>query len=287
MMRIDPALSLMWRTPTTVQIGFPTPVVIAELTPVEEHLLVALRAGCNSTAFYGLGRTLGLSEQACDAFAARMRPSFETRRSSRLRVGIDGIGRCAETLVRLLSQSFDVRSVTAADVSHERLAADTRVHSQQRARAARTSDGWRPEIVVIIANYALTGARAGVWLRREIPHLAVILGDRTSRIGPLVHAGDGPCLSCVEMHAMDADPARAAMLAQLYGKPCGGETALACAEISTVVARVLSAEVEGGLAAGEVLDLDGTTGLWTSGSTSTCSRCSCRALRENETVTAA
>ena len=39
MMRIDPALSLMWRTPTTVQIGFPTPVVIAELTPAQAATL--------------------------------------------------------------------------------------------------------------------------------------------------------------------------------------------------------------------------------------------------------
>jgi hypothetical protein len=282
MIRIDPTLSLVWRTPTTVQIGFPLAVVTAELTPVEEHLLVALRAGCNWAALYGLGQTLGISRNECERFVARFELSLE-HSAPRRRVGIDGSGACAEALVRLLSHSFDVRTVNAASIAPERLAPDTRVHSQKRARAARESDGWRPDIVVVVSSYAITAARAGVWLRREIPHLGVVTGDRTSRVGPLVTAGNGPCLSCVEMQAMDSDPARAAMLAQLLGKPCGGESALVCAELATVVTRVIAS----GLQPGEVLELDVATGLWTGESISTCSRCSCRALPRSEMVTAA
>lgn len=283
MMRIDPTLCLVWRTPTTVQIGFPKAVVVAEVTAVEEHLLVALRAGCNTVALHGLGRGLGLTPAQCDAFAARFEESFESRRARRMRVGVDGVGRLAETIVRLLAHEHDVRCVNAADVGHERLAPDTRVHSQRRARAARESDGWRPDLVIVVGTYAITPARAGVWLRREIPHVGVVVGDRTSRVGPLVTAGDGPCLSCIEMQAVDTDPARVAMLAQLVGKPCGGENALVCTELAGVVARVVTS----GLEPGECLELDATTGLWTSESLSTCSRCSCRALPENGTATAA
>lgn len=224
-----------------------------------------------------------MTPEQCDAFAARFEASFESRRPRRLRVGIDGVGRLAETIARLLAHEHDVRSVNAASVGHERLAPDTRVHSQRRARMARDGDGWRPDLVIVVAAYAITPARAGVWLRREIPHLGVIVGDRTSRVGPLVRAGEGPCLSCVEMEAVDADPARVAMLAQLVGKPCGGENALVCTELAGVVARVVAS----GLDVGENLELDGTTGLWTTESLSTCSRCSCRALPENGTATAA
>jgi hypothetical protein len=274
MMRIDPRLSLVWRTPDTVQIGFPVAVVAAKLTPAQEHLLVALRAGANDSALYGLAKTRGISREDCAAFVEVLRPAFEPPHTPRVRVGVDGHGAAAEAIVRLLSSTCDVRWVNAASVAHERLSPDRRIPSAARARAEREGQPWRPDLVVVIATFAISQARCGVWLRREIPHLGVVIGDSVSRVGPLVHAGVGPCLSCVEMQAADADPSRAAMLSQLHGKPSGGENTLVSAELATVVTRVASL----GLAVGEVLELDAATGLWTSESISTCLRCSCRAL---------
>jgi hypothetical protein len=283
MLRIDPSLSLVWRTPTSIQIGFPSPVVQTELIPPEEHLLVALRAGANWTSLMGLSEIYGLSPEDCRAFVRRIEPAFVIEAQHRQRVGIDGHGATAQAIARLLAATCDVRFINAAMVEHERLAPDRRISAHKRARIEKELDRWRPDAVVIVGTYAISGARNGVWLRREIPHLGVILGDRESRVGPFVRPGHGPCLSCVEMSAMDADPARLAMLAQLAGKPCGGETALVSAEVATIVARVLADELK----PGEVMRLDATTGLWTVETTSTCSRCSCRALREIETVAVA
>lgn len=283
MLRIDPALSLIWRTPTSIQIGFPTPVVRTEISPAEEHLLVALRAGANWTSLLGLGSIHGLTPDACRAFVHRIEPAFQAPPQRRQRVGIDGHGTTAEAIARLLSNRCDVRFINAAMVGPERLAPDRRISATKRARIERERDQWRPEVVVVVGAYAISGARSGVWLRREIPHLGVVIGDREARVGPLVRAGESPCLSCVEMTAMDVDPARLAMLAQLTGKPCGGESALVGAEVATIVARVLVDQLE----PAEVMRLDSVTGLWTAERSSTGSRCSCRALRESETVVVA
>jgi hypothetical protein len=77
MMRIDPTLSLVWRTPTSIQIGFPRAVVATEVTAIEEHLLVALRSGVNETALAGLAATLNVSRSFCDAFIDRVRPALD------------------------------------------------------------------------------------------------------------------------------------------------------------------------------------------------------------------
>jgi hypothetical protein len=291
-MRIDPLLSLVWRTPETVQVGFPVAVVTATLTPAQEHLLVALRSGSNASALYGLARTLGITRAECDSFVDTLRPAFAPVGRSRLRVGVDGSGQTAVAIARLLATSCDVRSVNAASVSHRRLAVDRRLSRAARERAAKAESlepTWRPDVVVLVDTYAVTSARCGVWLRREIPHLSVIIGDTVSRVGPFVRPGDGPCLSCVEMNAIDADNSRPAILAQLLGKPSGGESALVSAELAAVVARaVLAGESEeSSLAVGEALELDSATGLWTGVSISTCSRCSCRALPGIETTAVA
>ena len=291
-MRIDPQLSLAWRTPDTVQIGFPVAVVIATLTPAQEHLLVALRSGSNASALHGLAKTLGVSRAECDEFVELMRPAFALVGGTRLRVGVDGSGQTAVAIARLLSSFCEVRSVNASSVSHERLAVDRRLSRAARERAAKAEalePAWRPNVVVLVDTYAVTNARCGVWLRREIPHLSVVIGDTVSRVGPLVRPGAGPCLSCVEMNLMDADPSRPAILAQLLGKPSGGESALVSAELASVVARVVRAgeSDENSLAVGEALELDAATGLWTGVSISTCSRCSCRALPRIETTAVA
>lgn len=297
MMRIDPTLSLIWRTPTSIQIGFPDAVVVTELTALEERLLVALRTGCNLEAYYGMGATLGASRTQCDTFADRISPSFEKTAARRARIGIDyvgsdGSGETATALANLLATVCDVRSVNAANVPHQRLAADHRIHSSKRtARGGCEGTSWQPDLVIVLAHFAITPARAGVWLRREIPHMAVIVGDRTTRIGPLVQAGRGPCLSCVEMLTCDADPTRTAMLAQLASRPCSGASPLVNAEIATVATRVVQAHMDlsrdDSLEPGEVLKLDASTGLWTNEKISMCSRCSCRALPENGTAAAA
>jgi hypothetical protein len=43
--------------------------------------------------------------------------------------------------------------------------------------------------------------------RPGVPHLAVTIRDGTPVIGPFVPATGGPCLSCLDLHRKDRDPA--------------------------------------------------------------------------------
>ena len=263
MLRIDPALALVWRTPTCVQVGVPDPVVVAELTPAQEHLLVALRAGVSAVALDAIGRMQGLTAAEVAAFVDAFDACLERPAPPRLRVGIDGVGATAEWIGHLLGSFCEVRAVVSAPPS------------------------WKPDLVVVLGAFAIAPARAGAWLSRDVPHLAVVLADRSVRVGPLVLPGRTACVTCGELARADADPSWRGILAQLHGKPAGVESALVAVEVATVVTRWVQEFVRGVGATGEVLMLDATTGLWTSDVTSPWPKCSCLALPENGMADAA
>ncbi len=272
MLRIDPALALVWRTPTCVQVGVPDPVVVAELAPAQEHLLVAVRAGVSAVALDAIGRMQGLSAADVADFVALFDASLERPAVARLRVGVDGVGATADWIGHLLGSFCEVRAVNSAPPS------------------------WKPDLVVVLGAFAIAPARAGAWLSRDVPHLAVVLADRSVRVGPLVRPGRSACVTCGELARADADPSWRGILAQLHGKPAGVESVLVAVEVASVVARWVQEFVRG---AGdgddsfeadgrsEVLTLDATTGLWTSDVTSPWPKCSCLALPENGMADAA
>mgnify|MGYP000181463093 CR=1 FL=1 len=263
MLRIDPALALVWRSPTCVQVGVPDPLVVHEITPAQEHLLVALRAGVSSIAFDAIARMQGISATECAQFLSVFRPSLQQDARLRLRVGVDGSGTAADWIAHALGEHCEVRAVFGAPPK------------------------WHPDLVVLVDSFAISPARAGVWLSRDIPHLGVTLSDQSVRVGPLVLPGETACLMCAELARADADPAWRAILSQLHDRPAGVESRLVSMEVGTVVARWVQAFGRNELEKGEVLRLDGATGLWTADVLEPWSQCSCLALPENGTAAAA
>ena len=265
MLRIDPSLALVWRTPTCVQVGVPDALVVAELSPAQEHLLVALRTGVSAVAFEAIGRMQGLGPGDVAAFLERFDACLEPAGRPRLRVGIDGLGATADWIGYLLGPFCEVRSVHGA------------------------APKWMPDLVVVLGAFAIAPARAAAWLSRDVPHLGVVLADRSARVGPLVIPGSSACLTCGELARADADANWRGMLAQLHGKPAGVESQLVAVEVASVVVRWVQAFVRGdeSLSSGEVLTLEATTGLWTSDELSPWPKCSCLALPENGTAAVA
>jgi bacteriocin biosynthesis cyclodehydratase domain-containing protein len=99
----------------------------------------------------------------------------------------------------------------------------------------------RPEIAVIVAHFVIEPEDHGRWLRRDIPHLAVVFGDETVCVGPIIRPGAGPCLYCLERHRTDSDSARPAMVSQLWQRRSGLESTLVAHEVATTVARLVLA----------------------------------------------
>ncbi len=88
----------------------------------------------------------------------------------------------------------------------------------QRAEGAHPRFGpmvKQPDLVVLAAMGAIPPDAGEPWLRRGIPHLALVVQGHRVQIGPLVAGGKGPCLSCLDLHRRDRDAAWPALLSQL------------------------------------------------------------------------
>ena len=127
-----------------------------------------------------------------------------------------------------------------------------------RVVAAEAHD--RPHFAIAVGHHVLPPELHGHWLRRDVPHLPVVLTDFATVIGPVVLPGDGPCLHCLELHRRDADPAWPAIAAQLLGRSSMAESAAGASEAAAVVARVIDAWTNGREVGRAAIRLDAATG---------------------------
>lgn len=96
-----------------------------------------------------------------------------------------------------------------------------------------------PDAVVLVGSGALDPAGYDPWLALDVPHLAVLVRECDAVVGPLVRAGRGCCLRCVELYRTDRDPEWPRVAAQVatgwtgWCDPVVGEqvAALAAAEV--------------------------------------------------------
>jgi hypothetical protein len=112
------------------------------------------------------------------------------------------------------------------------LAPGTRTHALARREDATFVVQVGPPTTPV-ALYALA--------QRRIPHLSVALRDGMAVVGPLVQPGGRPCLSCVELHRTDRDPAWPGLAAQLATPDAkarwpGGPPVPACAASTALLA---------------------------------------------------
>jgi bacteriocin biosynthesis cyclodehydratase domain-containing protein len=121
----------------------------------------------------------------------------------------------------------------------------------------------RPDVAIAVGHHVLPPELHGHWLRRDVPHLPVVLTDSATVVGPLVRPGDGPCLHCLELHHRDADPAWPAIASQLLGRRSLAESAIGASETAAVVARLVLGWVAGDDVGRASLRIDAASGART------------------------
>ena len=150
------------------------------------------------------------------------------RRRSSARVVVDGSGSLVSEIARLLR---------AAGVGE--------VRSGWYAAAADDHDpGTADPAVVVCVGSRLPRDRARDWSRRGVVHLPVVTRPGSVDIGPLVVAGAGPCLRCVELTDAASRPAHVDDAEDLVadgqsGGPTTVEASLAAVVAGTVAMLVL------------------------------------------------
>ena len=217
--RIDPALPLVWRSPTELQLGGLTPrVVMRDPGGLETGLVAALRHGASTSTLRTIGAGLDGTPAEVDRVLELLAPAFYeptdvSRPASDGPTGlvvVDAEGEVARLLLANLG-ALGHRAVGVDDADAGDLA---------------TAD---VAVAVVAAAWVVPPARHLPWLRRDVPHLSVVDDERGITIGPLVEPGRGPCLRCIELARRDADTAWPAIAAQPrqvprgWNHPCRGD----------------------------------------------------------------
>lgn len=232
-LRLDPRHPMLWRTPSSLQFGAdPTLLRLDEVTQTQERLLAALAVGVGRS---GLTMIAGGREDLVDRLLAALEPVLsgppvETGRV----VSVSGTG----PIVRPLSETLQALGVRLVDAP---------------VGAAR------PELAVLVHGYVIPPTLHGMWLRRDVAHLPVVLSDGGVSIGPLVEPGAGPCLLCIELHRRDADRAWPAIAAQLLGRTPPASAALAL-EAAALAARTVLDRLDHGPGQPISVRIDAATG---------------------------
>lgn len=234
-LRLDPAQPAVWRSPDSLQFGVDAPTVVLDaVSTAEERMLAALTAGVTRSGLEMIAGTAGATTGAAGRLLEVLAPALQ------------GDDRAAGGPVALVGGSGTTRLI--GDMLRER-----GIHAAIGAEDAR--------LAVIVSDHVIAPEEHGRWLRRDVPHLPVVFGDRVVRIGPVVEPGSSACLFCLERHRTDADAAWPAIASQLWGRTSPLHSALTDAEAAAIAARRILERIERGPAAQAVsTELDAATG---------------------------
>jgi bacteriocin biosynthesis cyclodehydratase domain-containing protein len=260
-LQLDPRLPLVWRTPQSLQFGVDRPAVV--LDPVsgpEERMIAALVTGVTRPGLGVVADGAGADTAQVDALLHRITPAL---RAQGLPAG----------------QNHDV-SVTGCSLTAERVRAALVDATLSRPSAEATAPAVRsPSLAVIVAHYVIDPEDQSRWLRRDVPHLPIVVSDAGVHIGPIIEPGTGPCLHCLERHRTDADAAWPAIAAQLWGRVSHIESAALALEVAGAVVRLVAARLEAGPGVSSLsTTLDAATGTRTTREWHPHPECGCAAL---------
>ncbi len=275
-LQLDPRFPLVWRSPHSLQLGVDRPAaVLHDVTDAQERMVSALVSGISRPGLAMVARSAGADVGEVDellrAVAGAMRPPAASTPPHS--VVLVGHGATVDRLAECLAGAGVVPRVVGLD--------------DEEAASGEAGVG------VIVAHYVVDPAYFGLWLRRDRPHLAVLFGDASVRIGPMVEPGIGPCLWCVERARSDIDAAWPAIASQLWGRRSRHDAGLVATEAAALASRMILArlvvQAPGAASAAEAgtadsLRVDAATGVTTRETWRRHRECGCGALPENATV---
>lgn len=231
-LQLDPRLPLVWRDPHSVQFGVDAPVVVLEaLSNAEERMVAALVSGVTRGGLELVAESAGVTAACAALLLERLAPALRPP-----------AGNTAAAPPQIESSISGVMvSGAGSTAEHVRAAIiGTRWHSGSEPATAAT------RLAVIVAHYVVDPADRGRWLRRDIPHLPIVLGDTQARLGPFVEPGNGPCLHCLELHRTAKDPAWPAIASQLWGRQSPIESPLFAGELAAQARRMVITRLAAG-----------------------------------------
>lgn len=227
-LKLDPRYPIVWRSPSSLQVGIASPkVVLYDVSVATERMIAALTVGVSETGLTMIGRSAGADPAAIERLIRQLEPALSQNALHPTRtVVVVGAGETADRITAgLATAGVQVRTASSAS-----------------GTALGTLDC---DLAIVVAQYVVEPELHGVWLRRDIPHLPVVFSDTAVTVGPLVEPGVGPCLYCLERHRVDADAAWPAIATQLLGRRSALDGALLAGEVAGIACRRVLARLAG------------------------------------------
>ncbi|WP_344341008.1 hypothetical protein [Agrococcus versicolor] len=165
MLRLDPALPIIWTSPTTVRIG--AQLALATLHDVDDataSLLDRMHRGVVPAE-----PAVVLGDDRAARLLAALAPVLASRERPRLRVEVTGAGPVAGTLRRVLEEDGHRVARRAVDVS------------------------------IPVADWRLPDLERQRLLRRDRVHVPVVVGDQRIVVGPWTVPGTSACPRCADL----------------------------------------------------------------------------------------
>ncbi len=234
-LRLDSRRPIVWRSPRALQIGVdPLLAVLDEVSDGDARLIDALTAGVTRAGLGTLAAQAGVAAHRVDEVLEAVAPALErqpspgdesTGVSRRPPVAIVGRGAAAARVAGVLGEAG---------------------HPVALGESITRVGGRRPGAAVLVSGYVADPLEHQRWLRRDIPHVAVVFGEVAVTIGPFVVPGITACLTCVERRRSADDPAWSAVAPQLWGRSAPTETVALATEAAVETLRMLrGCSVEG------------------------------------------
>ncbi len=236
-LQLDPTFPLCWESTETLRIGFETAQArLLAPTPQEQRFIGKLSKGVSTRELPMVAKKCGLSAAEQHSLLQRLAPVLVRVRGSK------ASSRTAEVRrARRSAPELHVIGQGAFAAELQRLFAREGVSStivpSVRPDETASSPPPIPEFAVIIERFFGAATVPHQLFSSGVPHFPICLTDHSVFAGPLVLPGRSPCLACVELNRVDADPLIAVLAAQIVRATPSSET-LACAELAASLALI-------------------------------------------------
>ena len=244
-LRLPARAPVVWRDPSSLQIGVEhVHAVVDRVTAGQAEFLAAVSAGLGAGGISAVVVQVGCDRSEALDLVRRLGPVLLPGPSAQLAltprpvVRLAGRGALADEVGRLLESCG--LGVLLED-------GDSALSTPGRL------DGARPHVGVAVGGLVLDPVVVSEWLRRDVPHVLVRVGDRSVRVGPVVVPGVTACARCLHLHDGDRDRAWPAIAGQLAARPVVAPPLLVLREAAVrTVRRVLETRtsLDGGDGAG-------------------------------------
>jgi len=262
-LRLDPSRPIVWRSPFSLQIGVdPVAAILERVDDGDARLIATLSTGATRPALERTAAAAAVTPERLDELLRLLAPALlpESTSSTPERpwtVAVRGSAPGRDRVARILAEAGCTIATEPAP----------------RRRAAESIDA-----AILISHHVVDPIEHLAWLRRDIVHVPVILGERAVTVGPLVLPGESPCLACLEQQRADVDPAWPAIGSQLWGRPAAMDTPLATTLASLEVLTLLRDLAAGRGTPGTSIRIDLIDDARSVARWSASQRCGCRGL---------